>query len=186
MKVAIYCRVSTDGQELEQQKQACIKFCEFKGWQDYEVIPEIQSAGKYRPIFRELLEKVKHGQYSHLMLFRIDRGWRSSREFIMDFDMLQARGVIIVSVMEGLDPTTPMGKAMLTVIVALAELERANISNATKDRLQALKRLGKTLGRPKGSKDRNSRKNLGYLIREAKKRGDRKTVENLTQLKNPK
>lgn len=182
MKAAIYIRVSTEGQELEQQKQACIKYCEIKGWDGYEVIPETQSAGKFRPIFRNLIEEAKKGKYSHLILFRIDRGWRNSREFIMDFDTLQARGINIISVMEGLDPTVPMGKAMLTILVALAELERANISKATKDRLQALKNLGKTLGRPKGSKDKDKRNNTGYLVREAKKRGDIKTADNLTLL----
>ena len=182
MKVAIYCRVSTEGQELEQQKDSCIKYCQIKGWEDYEVIPEILSAAKFRPIFRNLIEQAKQGKYSHLVLFRIDRGWRNSREFIMDFDTLQSRGIFIVSVMEGLDPTTPMGKAMLTILVALAELERANISQATKDRLQALKNLGKVLGRPKGSKDLNKRSVYGYLAREAKKRGDIKTAENLTLL----
>ena len=72
----------------------------------------------------------------------------------MDFDFLSSRGCYVISVMEGLDPTTPLGKAMMTILVALAELERVNISVATKQRLQALKNMGKTLGRPKGSKDK--------------------------------
>lgn len=118
-------------------------------------------------------------------MYRLDRAWRSSRQFIMDFDNLQVNGVTIISVMEGLDPTTPIGKAMMTILVTLAELERVNISEATKQRLQALKNLGKTLGRPKGSKDDpdKPRKNIGYLIREAKKRGDRKMVEKLEDAK---
>jgi putative DNA-invertase from lambdoid prophage Rac len=177
-KTAIYLRVSTEGQELEQQKQACVKFCEIKGWPEYEIFTEVGSAGKFRPVFRNLITRlIRTGEFSQLVVFRIDRGWRNSREFIMDFDSLATRGVDVISVMEGLDQSTPIGKAMMTILVALAELERANISQATRDRLRALKNLGKSLGRPKGSKDSKKRRNIGYLIREARKRGDRKLVE---------
>jgi len=100
----------------------------------------------------------------------------------MDFDSLSSRGVNVISVMEGLDPTVPIGKAMMTILVALAELERTNISEATKHRLQALKNMGKKLGRPKGSKDRTKRSNTGYLLREAKKRGDKKLVDKYEEL----
>ena len=51
---------------------------------------------------------------------------------------------------------------MMTILVALAELERENISQATKQRLQALKNMGKTLGRPKGSPDKNKRNSRNY------------------------
>jgi len=80
----------------------------------------------------------------------------------MDFDSLSARGCNVISVQEGLDPTTPIGKAMMSILVALAELERENISLATKQRLQALKNMGKTLGRPKGSKDGHKRNTRNY------------------------
>lgn len=184
MKAAIYTRVSTESQELEQQKQSCVKFCEIKGW-DYELFAETASSMKERPVFQEVKARAERGEFSHIVIFRFDRAWRSSRQFIMDFDSLTLRGVMIISVMEGLDPTTPIGKAFMTILVALAELERANISKATKDRLQALKKSGKPLGRPIGSKDKKKRVKWGYYLREAKKRGDRKTVENYRDLKVP-
>ena len=160
----IYARVSTDDQELEQQVSACKKYCEIKMW-DYEVFTEKKSSGKDRPVFTSVLNKCSHGDYSRLVVFRLDRAWRSSRQFIMDFDSLGNRGICVISVMEGLDPTTPLGKAMMTILVALAELEKTNISIATKQRLQALKNLGRTLGRPKGSKDRSIRRKGGYYAR---------------------
>jgi len=169
MKAAIYCRVSTDNQELEQQIDACKKYCEIKGW-EYEIFREKQGTTKERPVFTGVLNACIHSRFSVIVVFRLDRAWRSSRQFIMDFDSLSSRGVLCVSVMEGLDPSTPLGKAMMTVLVALAELERTNISIATKQRLRALKALGKTLGRPKGSKDRGKRKKSGYYARYAKQR----------------
>jgi DNA invertase Pin-like site-specific DNA recombinase len=177
MRAAIYARVSTDKQELKQQVDTDVKFCEMKGW-EYEVFVEQKSSTKERPVLREVLRQCTQKKFDVVVVFRIDRGWRSSRQFIMDFDSLANFGIYIISVMEGLDPTTPMGKAMMTILVALAELERVNISIATKQRLGALKRLGKTLGRPKGSKDKpgHVRPKSGYYLREANKRGVRKPV----------
>ena len=169
MKPAIYVRVSTEGQTHEQQAEACRNYCKIKEWPDPTVFSETESSMKYRPVFEDVLRRCRAGEYSHLIVYRLDRAWRSSRQFIIDFDSLQSRGVSVISVMESLDPTTPMGKAMMTILVALAELERTNISQATKDRLQALKNLGKTLGRPQGSQDKKPRRKSGYFLRHGRK-----------------
>jgi len=182
MKVAVYVRVSTGDQSYDQQIDSCVKFCELKGWSEYEIFKEVESSTKQRPVLLDMLRKLRNGNYNTLVVFRLDRAWRSSRQFIMDFDNLSSRGVNVISVMEGLDPTTPIGKAMMTILVALAELERENISLATKQRLQALKNLGKPVGRPVGSKDKKKRKTTGYLLREAKKRGDKNLVEKYREL----
>ena len=183
MKVAIYVRVSTDKQDYEQQIDSCKKFCEIKRWNDYQVFKEVESSTRIRPVWDECLKLARDGKFNVIVVFRLDRAWRSSRQFIMDFDNLSNRGCNVISVMEGLDPTTPLGKAMMTILVALAELERANISEATKQRLKALKSLGKKLGRPKGSKDKEKRSNVGYLLREAKKRGDKNLIEKYGEVK---
>ena len=174
MKVAIYVRVSTDMQDYDQQTDACRKYCEIKEWNDFQIFSEKKSSTKERPVWEELLKQAREGKFNKIIVFRLDRAWRSSRQFIMDFDSLASRGIYTISVMEGLDPTTPLGKAMMTILVALAELERTNISIATKQRLEALKNMGKTLGRPKGSKDKKKRKTTGYHLRYAKKGGVRK------------
>ena len=159
---AIYVRVSTETQTYEQQIEACTGYCKIKGWKDYKIFKEVGSSVKERPVLRNLLKEARRGEYDTIIVFRLDRAWRSSRQFIMDFDSLSSRGVNVVSVMESLDPTTPIGKAMMTILVALAELERENISLATKQRLQSLKNMGKKLGRPKGYKDKNKRSPSGY------------------------
>lgn len=184
MKVAIYCRVSTRKQDYEQQVDACIKYCEIKGWNEYVLFKEIESTRKARPVFEMVLRRSRKGEFKCIVVFRLDRAWRTSRQFIMDFDNLQARGCTVVSVMEGLDPSTPIGKAMMTILVALAELERTNISEATKQRLHALRNMGKKLGRPKGRKDKHKRRTTGYLLREAKKRGDKNLIEKYGEMKN--
>ena len=161
---AIYVRVSTKNQSYEQQLDPCTNFARFKEFKEYRIYKEVESSGKERPVFHEMLSNARNGQHNAIIVFKIDRAWRSTREFVMDFDNLMAQGISIFSVTEGLDPTTIMGKGMMTMIVVFAEMEKAYISQATKDRLQALKNMGKTLGRPKGSKDdpKKKRKKSGY------------------------
>ena len=182
MKTAIYVRVSTEGQTYNQQVDACKNYCRIKGWNDIDIYSEKESSKKARPIFEECLRRARNGDYKNIIVFRLDRAWRSSRQFIMDFDNLQSKGINVISVMEGLDPTTPIGKAMMTILVALGELEREQISLATKQRLNSIKEMNKRLieegkeptkklGRKKGSKDKNKRSSFGYQMRWYKQRG---------------
>lgn len=148
MKVAVYCRVSTDQQELEQQVAACRRYCEFKGLPVGEVFAEVGSGKSFaRPRFQEMLTRLRAGEFSAVVAFRFDRLGRNSREVCLLFDELEGRGIQIHSVNESLDTSTPIGRAMRDIIVRLAQLERENIAEATKHRLQALKALGKKLGR---------------------------------------
>ena len=176
MKTAIYCRVSTEDQTLAQQLEVCKHFCLMKGWRDVDVYKEVQSSRKERPVFQEVLRRTRNNEYHAIVVFRLDRAWRSSRQFIMDFDNLQSLGKHVISVQEGLDPSTPMGRCIMTILVALAELEREQISLATKQRLQALKDNKVHLGRPFGSKDNNKRKTEGYRKRWSKRRGGKQVT----------
>jgi len=174
MKVAIYARVSTKGQNsTEQQVQTCLDFCKMKGWVNADVFREKESSVKARPVFAELLRLAKTGHYQTIVVFRLDRAWRKARQFVMDYAMLKDRGIKVVSVMEGLDPTTPIGEATMTIIMALNQLERDNISLATKQRLDIIKN-SKKLGRPKGSKDKALRETIGYINRWATLKGSKK------------
>ena len=174
MKVAVYVRVSTKGQDSnEQQVQICLDFCKMKGWVNADVFREKESSIKDRPVFAELLRLAKTGRYQTIVVFRLDRAWRKARQFVMDYAMLKDRGIKVVSVMEGLDPTTPIGEATMTIIMALNQLERDNISLATKQRLDIIKN-SKKLGRPKGKKDLDKRDNAGYLRRWAITKGSKK------------
>lgn len=159
---AIYVRVSTEKQSYEQQLEPCINYAKFKGHKEWRIYAEVESSGNDRPVFRDMLKNARNGLHKDIFVFKIDRAWRSTKEFILDFDSLMNRGINIFSVTEGLDPSTVMGKGMMTMIVVFAEIEKANISKNTKDRLQALKNMGKKLGRPKGSKDHDKRNTKNY------------------------
>ncbi len=151
MRTVLYLRVSTSDQETEQQRRACQAYCEAKGWEVSAVVEERRSAWRGpRPGWERLKRELRARRYDCLVVYRIDRLWRRSSEFVLDFAELADRGIALVSIMEGIDASTPLGRALLNVIVSLSELERTVIAEATRQRLQALKNMGKRLGRPLG------------------------------------
>ena len=161
----IYARVSTDEQTMEQQVNACKKYCEFKGLEVGDVVYE-SASGKdiiKRPKFREVWDRLRRFEYKGIVVFRLDRLGRNSRDLIMFFDEMRNKGIEVHSVSETLDMSNPFGRAIVEMIITLAQLERENISLATKQRLQALKNMGKQLGRPTGSKDKCNRKKINYF-----------------------
>lgn len=149
MNVAIYCRVSTTRQELDQQIEVCRRYCEFKRFENPTVFAEVGTGKNFnRPALQELIKLTREGRFNAIVAFRFDRLGRNAREIVLLFDEFESKGVAIYSVHENLDTTTPIGRAMREILIILAQLERENIAEATRQRLQALKNLGKTLGRP--------------------------------------
>lgn len=174
MKVAIYCRVSTNQQELEQQIESCKNFCKYKGF-EYELFAEVGSGKSFkREKFLNMLDRIRKREFEGIVVFRFDRLGRNAREVVTLFEEFENKGIQVFSLNENIDTSSPIGKAIRDIIIRLAQLERENISEATKQRLQALKNMGKKLGRPKGSPDKNPRKNEGYKARW--KRGGKKVL----------
>lgn len=169
MKVACYLRVSTFLQSVDQQKGLLEKYIAEKGWTcDY--YEEIESTRKTRPIKAALIQKLRNHEYEGVVVTRLDRFARSSRELIMDIDEILKKNIFFISVMDNLDFSTASGKLHFHLLCAFAEFERALISDRVKNSLMRIKEKGKKLGRPTGSKDRSKRRKSGYLLREARKR----------------
>ena len=179
IKVAIYVRVSTEGQELNQQIQACTRFCEYKQFEIERIYKDVGSGKDYfkRLQYNEMIEDLRSLKYQGVVVFRFDRLGRSASEAVKFFEEMENKGIEIYSLNENLDTSTAIGRAIRDIIVRLAQLERESISEATKQRLQALKNMGKKLGRPKGSKDTGSRKKSGYYGN--KNRSNKGGVKNL-------
>jgi len=145
-RVAIYCRVSTGGQSTEQQVEACRRYCDGRSWEVAATIAEVQSTKKRRPKKEALLKALRRREYDGLVLFRLDRWARSAIEMLTEIEDLTSRGVMVVSLHETFDTTTAMGRAMLQLAAVFAQLERDLHAEATRERLAALKRMGKRLG----------------------------------------
>lgn len=161
MKVCIYCRVSTDKQELEQQIAACKRFCDYRGFEVGAVYSEIVSGAKAkRPQYLKMVQDLRNYKYDGVVVFRLDRLGRNSREILFLVDELANKGIDLFSVHENLDTTTAIGRAMRDILIILAQLERDQIADATRQRLAALKAQGKKLGRPKAASEGQVKKIL--------------------------
>ena len=134
-KVAIYIRVSTEEQakegiSLAAQKDRCTKFCEAKGWEVVQVYEDAgYSAGTInRPAFKRLLEAITKGEFSILLVYKIDRFSRNLKDLINLLDDLKEQGVNFTSVTEPqIDTTTAMGEAFFQIIGVFAQLERGMV-----------------------------------------------------------
>jgi len=171
MKVAIYARVSTDNQDLEQQILSCKRFCEYKQY-EFDVYTDVGTGKNFKRLqFLQMLKRIRARDYGGVVVFRFDRIGRNAREVVTLFEEFENKGIQVFSINENIDTTSPTGRAVRDIIIRLAQLERENISDATKQRLMALKNMGKKLGRPVGSKDKEKRGKTGYYLRHLKNRG---------------
>jgi len=170
-KIALYCRVSmTNGsQTTENQKIRLEEFAKSKGWA-YDIFEETESTRKTRPVKQVLLQKLRNAEYEAVAVFKLDRWARSSTEMILDVKELLDKNIGFISVSDNLDFTTASGKLHFQILSAFAEFERELIRERTIEGLRRAKIKGKTVGRPKGSKDSKKRKRSGYILREARKR----------------
>ena len=131
LKVAIYIRVSThwqvDKDSLQVQKRELIAYAQMVlGIQDYFVFEDAGYSAKNtdRPDYQEMMERLRSGEFSHLLVWKIDRISRNLLDFAGMYEELKRLGVTFVSKNEQLDTSTAIGEAMQKIILVFAELER--------------------------------------------------------------
>jgi DNA invertase Pin-like site-specific DNA recombinase len=170
MKVAVYARVSTKDQELDHQMEACRRFCEYRHFEISREYSDVGSGTNFgRPAFQELLRDLRAGIYDGVVVFKLDRLGRRARDLSLTVDELERRGIKVMSITEAFDTTTPTGKAMREMFFILAQLERDNISESTRDRLAAMRAAGIRLGRKPYSRKKRAQvlklRDKNYSIR---------------------
>ncbi len=170
-KVALYCRVSTTGgkQSTENQRVRLEEYAKSKGW-EYDIFEEMESTRKTRPVKQALLQKLRMGEYTDVIVFKLDRWARSSSELILDTKEIIDKGIGFSSLTDNLDFNSASGKLHFQILSAFAEFERELIRERTIEGIRRAKRNGKSLGRPPGSKDKKKRRKSGYILREAQKK----------------
>lgn len=161
-KWAIYTRVSTDGQQTENQSMVLTEYAISQNY-TYELIEEKETTRKTRPLKQKLLNELRKKKYEGVIVYKLDRWARSSRELLLEIEGLIGKGVKFVSYSENIDFNTAIGKLQFNILSAFAEFERDLIRQRTMEGLKRAKALGKRLGRPKGSKDGKRRRTDGYL-----------------------
>jgi len=153
MKAALYIRVSTEEQakegfSIQAQEERLTAYCKSKGWRIYDVYVDDGYTGRdtNRPAYKEMLEDMEY--WDVLVVLRMDRIHRNIRNFVNMFELLRKNGKHFVSVYENIDTTSAMGRFVVHVMAALAQLESELISERTKLAMEQAKKQGYHVGRP--------------------------------------
>lgn len=135
-----YIRVSTIEQNEQRQIEA-MKHYEIEKW----FIEKVSAKDTNRPKLQELLEFVREGDTLHIHDF--SRLARSTKDLLKIVELLNAKGVTLVSNKESIDSSSPTGKLMLTMIGAINEFERTNLLERQREGIEIAKRKGVYKGR---------------------------------------
>ncbi len=161
-RAAIYVRVSTDRQTIENQLEALRRVAEARGWQEIGIYRDSGISGSKgraeRPGLDQMLKDAGRGKFDVVMAWAIDRVGRSLIDLLGTIQSLEACGVDLYLDQQAIDTTTPAGKLMFQVTGAFAEFERAMIKERVHAGLERAKKQGKTLGRPEGQRSVDPKK----------------------------
>ena len=146
-KIIGYCRVSTkgqlDGNSIEEQSNKILET-----YSNAEIIEESYSGAKERPIFNSVIDSLQSGDM--LVVTKLDRFCRTTKEGLQYIDSCLNRGVKIHILNMGLIENTPIGRLIVTNLLAFAEFERAMIIERTQSgKVIAKTKEGFKEGRPK-------------------------------------
>jgi DNA invertase Pin-like site-specific DNA recombinase len=152
-RAAIYVRVSTDKQTVENQLRELRRITERRGW---HVVEEYHDAGisgakgrDQRPGLDQMLKDASRRKFDVVMAWAIDRLGRSLIDLLGTIQQLEACKVDLYLDQQSIDTTTPAGRLMFQMTGAFAEFERSMIRQRVKAGLKRAVEQGKQLGRPK-------------------------------------
>jgi DNA invertase Pin-like site-specific DNA recombinase len=151
MRAALYARVSTNDKDQDHEVQLLQlrRYVEAHDWEIYDVYKDTCSGkAPRRPGLNRLLRDAEARKFDVVLVLRIDRIMRSVRHFYNLADTLDFHRVKIVSVADGMDYSTPIGKLVRGILLQVAEFEVEQLSARTKEGLEKARAEGKTIGRP--------------------------------------
>jgi len=152
LKVALYARVSTDDKEQnpETQLYALRNFCRDAGWEVYQEYVDRARAKdyKHREAWQQLQKDARQHKFKAVLVFRLDRAFRSVKECVNLVEDWYDRGIRFKSVAEDvIDTTTAQGRFILQIMAAIAELESSIIGDRVAAGMARAKAEGKPIGR---------------------------------------
>ena len=155
MKVAIYCRVSTEEQDADKQEFICREYCNRNNLEIYKIYKDVISgATTSRKNFNQMLEDMRAMKFKGIIVTKLDRIGRSLQHLLSLFDEFSRKKVEFIAVTQNIDTSTSTGKLQLQIMGAFAEYERNIISERTKEGLRRAVGVGK---RGKDNKPRKRR-----------------------------
>src|SRR4051812_18559137 len=149
---ALYVRVSTDGQTVENQTRELRQIAERRGWEVVEIYNDAGVSGSKgrdkRPGLDQMLKNASRRKFDVVMVWAIDRLGRSLIDLIGTVQHLEACGIDLYLDQQNIDTTSPAGRLMFQITGAFAEFERSMIRQRVKLGLKRALAQGKQLGRP--------------------------------------
>ena len=153
-RVAFYVRVSTDGQTVENQLGELHAVAGRHGWQVTQVYADRGISGtkgrEGRPEFDKLLKAIARKEVDMVAAWSVDRLGRSLKDLVSLLSDLQAKGVDLFLFQQGLDTSTPSGRAMFQMLGVFSEFEAAMIRERVRTGVARAKRNGTKSGKPIG------------------------------------
>jgi DNA invertase Pin-like site-specific DNA recombinase len=147
-RAVLYARVSTFDQKPETQLLDLRRLAEQRGFEVvYEYTDKISGVKAKRPALDQLLATAHRREFDVVLVWAADRLARSVRHFLEVLDTLNHLGIEFVSFRENLDTGGPLGRAVVVIVSAVAELERNLIIERVRAGLRRAKLEGRRLGR---------------------------------------
>jgi DNA invertase Pin-like site-specific DNA recombinase len=181
-RAAIYVRVSTDKQTVENQVRELTAIAQRRGW---EIVATYNDAGisgakgrDQRPGLDEMLKDASRRRFDIVLAWAIDRLGRSLVDLLGTIQTLEAAGVDLFIEQQSVDTTSPMGKLLFQITGAFAEFERKMIAQRVAVGIKRARANGVKFGRPKMGSEPNdqkakARRRTEGAIREALAKGDK-------------
>ncbi len=168
MKVAIYARVSTSDKEqnVETQLLPLRDFCLTQGWEIYREYVDHAPANDlaHRIAWRQLLDDAARRRFSVVLVFKLDRAFRSVKHMHDTLAAWEMVGVSFKSLREQFDTSTALGRLLLNLLAALAEFELELIRERVKAGMDRARRQGRQIGRPKVTDRKGFKKRFGDIL----------------------
>jgi len=151
MRTAVYLRVSTAHQKPDLQRDALLSYAVRSALTVVAEYTDIGVSGRHagRPQLQALMHAARAREFACVLVWKFDRFARSVAHLVQALEEFNHLGIRFVSLQDHIDTQSPMGKAMFTIIGAMAELESALISERVKAGMAAARARGKRLGRPR-------------------------------------
>lgn len=153
MRIAIYSRISTveKGQDVETQLMPLRDYCHAQGWEVYgEYVDEASALDlAHRTAWRELLDDAARRKFDVVLVFKLDRAFRSVKHMHDTLYAWEALGISFKSIREQFDTSTALGRLFLNLLAALAEFELELIRERVRAGMDRAARQGKKIGRPR-------------------------------------
>lgn len=151
-RVALYARVSTSDKDQDPETQLMVlrDYCAANSFEiTHEYVDHAPATDLYRrTAWRALLDDAAKHRFKALIVFKLDRGFRSVKHMHDTLDVLGLAGVSFLSAREQIDTSTAMGRFMMNLLATLAEFELEMVRERVKAGMDRARRQGKHIGRP--------------------------------------